>query len=246
VHLLAATMWWPRPPGKGNMTAEGGIVLVGKVFPLIVSAIKRGTVKPVGAEDPEELISEATAIAARTLDSCESRGKPVSPNSLAYYAIQALKSGRRSCGGSCCNAMSPGSQLDSRVALCSMDEQIGQDPEADCDVTLHDCLANRGESADQVAARRLDWPVAAERLNCKERYVVQGTALETPCQEMARRLKVSTPRITQMKWEIAGKILEAWGEDALQDAVREPSWHSQMRAATERKACRAERRAALK
>ena len=36
--------------------------------------------------------------------------------------------------------------------MSSMDETIGQDAEQDSDVTLHDCLAGHGESADQVAA----------------------------------------------------------------------------------------------
>ena len=226
------------------MTATGGMILVKQVLPLIMAAIHHGAVKPVGSEDREELIQEATAIAARTLDSCESRGKPVSPNSLAYYAIQSLKTGRRSCGGSRQDVMSPGAALDRRVALASMDETIGQDLEQDSDITLHDCLAGHGESADQVAARRLDWPVAAERLNSRESYVVQETALDTPCVDMARKLKVSTPRVTQIKREIAGKFRQAWGEDALQDAVREPTWHSQLRAHSERRAGKAERRVA--
>ena len=142
------------------------------------------------------------------------------------------------------DVMCPAVQLDHRVALKSMDETIGQDMEQDQDITLHDCLAGHGESADQVAARHLDWPMVAERLNCRESYVVQGTALETPGIKMARRLRVSTPRITQIKREVSRKIREAWGEDALQDAVREPVWHSQMRAHSERRACRAERRVA--
>ena len=134
--------------------------------------------------------------------------------------------------------------MDRRVVLSSLDETIGQNVEEDSDITLHDLLASAGESADVTAARRLDWPVAAERLNERERYVVRETALDTPCVEMARRLKVSTPRVTQIKREVAGKIRQAWGEDALQAAVREPVWHSQLRAHSERRACRAERRVA--
>ena len=225
------------------MTAEGGMVLVGKVVPLIMAAIHHGAVKPVGSEDREELISEATAIAARTLDSCESRGKPVSPNSLAYYAIQTLKSGRRSGSAGRTDAMCPAVQLDGNVAMSSMDETIGIDVEADCDITLHDCLAGRGESVDVTAARDLDWPMVAERLDPREQYVVNQTALDTPCVKMAKRLKISTPRITQLKREVAGKIRGAWGEDALADAVREPMWHSRLRAHAERRAGRAERRA---
>ena len=78
----------------------------------------------------------------------------------------------------------------------------------------------------------------------REEYVVHGTALDTPCQDMAQKLKVSTPRVTQIKREIAGKFRQAWGEDVLQDAAREPTWHSQMRAHSERRAGKAERRVA--
>jgi hypothetical protein len=226
------------------MTAAGGLMLVRQIVPLIRAAIRRGAVKAVGSEDPEELIAEGVAMAAKTLDAAEQRCKVVAPASLAYYAIQALKSGRRSGYAGRQDAMCPAVQLDRRVTMSSMDEQICQDLETDSEITLHDLLAGSGESADITAARHLDWPMVTERLNCRESYVVQGTALETPGITMAKRLRVTTPRVTQIKRGVAGKIRTAWGEDALRDAVREPCWHSQMRATAERRACRAGRRAA--
>lgn len=219
-------------------------MLVRQIVPLIQAAIRRGAVKAISSEESEELVAEGVAIAAKSLDAAEHRSKVVAPASLAYYAIQALKSGRRSGYAGRQDVMCPAVQLDRRVTLASMDEAIGQDLETDFEITLHDLLAGPAESADQIAARRLDWTVAAERLNQRERYVVQGTALETPGIKMARRLRVTTPRITQIKREVSRKIRQAWGEDALQDAVREPVWRSRGRAYAERRACRAERQAA--
>ena len=56
---------------------------------------------------------------------------------------------------------------------------------------------------------------------------------------MAKRRKVTAARVMQIKREVAGKIRQSWGEDALVDAVRAPCCRSQMRAHSERKACRA-------
>ena len=88
-----------------------------------------------------------------------------------------------------------------------------------------------------MAARRLDWPLVAERLDQRERYVVRETATETPGRKIARRLRVSTPRIVQIKRDVALKIRDAWGEDALADAVRAPAWRSRIRAHAERRSC---------
>lgn len=220
-------------------------MLVQQIVPIIRGAIKNGAVKAVGAEDPEELAAEGVAMAARWLDAAEQKGKVVSPSSLAYYAIQALKSGRRSGYAGRTDAMSAAVQLDRRASLSSMDETIGTDEDDNThEVTLHEILAGAGETADVVAARNLDWPVVAERLDPREAYVVRETAAETPGRKIARRLRVSTPRVVQIKRSIAGKIREAWGENVLRDAAREPAWHRHMRTMTELRTCRAQRRAA--
>ena len=49
------------------MTAQAGFVLVDKIRPLIEGAVARGAVKPVGAEDVQELAADGVAIAARLL-----------------------------------------------------------------------------------------------------------------------------------------------------------------------------------
>ena len=111
-------------------------MLIRQIVPLITAAIARGAVKPTGSEDQEELVAEGIALAARSLDSAEQRGKIIFPNSLAYYAVQALKSGRRSGSAGRTDAMSPAVQLDGAVGLASMDEVIGHDPESDSDTVI--------------------------------------------------------------------------------------------------------------
>ena len=46
------------------MTATAGIILIQQIVPLIQTAIARGVVKPIGAEDLEELAAEGIVLAA--------------------------------------------------------------------------------------------------------------------------------------------------------------------------------------
>ena len=73
-------------------------------------------VKAVGAEDEEELVQEAIVVAAQMLDAVERHGKT---GSLAYYAILAMKSGRRGQCRSRADTMAQGTQLDAKK-LCSV------------------------------------------------------------------------------------------------------------------------------
>ncbi len=52
----------------------------------------------VGPDDPDELVQDGLAIAIGLLQSAQRAGKKVTASNLAYYAILALRSGRRSTG----------------------------------------------------------------------------------------------------------------------------------------------------
>lgn len=225
------------------MTTNAGILLLSQILPLIQAAIAKGAVKPVGAEDPEELAAEGVTLAARSLDAAEQAGKVVAPNSVAFYALQSLKSGRRSGYAGRTDVMCPAAQLDRTVMVSSMDERLGED-DGGLEITLHDYLAGSAEDPAGAAGRDLDWGLAMEHLDKRERYIVRETAIETAGAVIARRLRISTPRVVQIKRGIAEKIRGVWGNDALVDAVRESRWQRHVRTMTERRACRAERRAA--
>jgi hypothetical protein len=72
------------------------VPLINSIMPIITGAIAKGAVKPVGTEDREEMSAEGCALAACMIDSAEREGKVLNAHSVAHYALQSLKSGRRS------------------------------------------------------------------------------------------------------------------------------------------------------
>lgn len=109
------------------MSPRAGTILLDSIRPIIKAALARGVVKTVGSEDLQELEADALAQAAKILDSAELAGREVSPNSVAYYVLQPLRSGRRSGYAGRADVMSPAAALDGRVTLVSMDEPVGDD-----------------------------------------------------------------------------------------------------------------------
>ena len=79
------------------MSPQAGWLLQEQVVPRLRSTIPQA-VHCVGCEDAEELIQDATAMAAGIFHKAEAAGKKVAASSVAYYSIQHCKSGRRSVG----------------------------------------------------------------------------------------------------------------------------------------------------
>jgi len=103
------------------MSPQAGYLLQEEVVPRLRGAIPHN-VRCVGAEDPEELIQDGTAIAAKMLHNAEAAGKKVTPGNIAYYTIQHLKSGRRSTGSTVVDVLGTGTQLNGAARLTSFDE----------------------------------------------------------------------------------------------------------------------------
>ncbi|MEI7818340.1 MAG: hypothetical protein WCI45_14235, partial [Desulfuromonadales bacterium] len=119
------------------MSPSAALMLEKQIYPILKVTIPK-TVRPMGSEDHEELIQDATASAAEMLESMEKAGKKPLPNSIAYYSIQRTKSGRRSYGDNRTDVMFPGYQMDHEGSLCSM-----QDPVCDeDDSTVGDTIAS--------------------------------------------------------------------------------------------------------
>jgi hypothetical protein len=223
------------------MTAATGLVLVSQIMPIITGAIARGTIKGVRTEDAAELVSEACAMAAAALESLEIRGKQVPAKSVAYYALQRLKSGRRSCGSGTTDVMSAGAALCGRAHLVSLDESAGSNDADDGAMTLHEMLADSGEGPDETAARELDWDALDAELGPKQRDVVCGVARGEPGTAMAAALKVSSPRIVQIKRAVARRLRQRWGNECIVELCRPPSWHWKIEVTRQRRAARYER-----
>ncbi len=112
------------------------------------------------------------------LDSAEARSKPVEARHVAFYAVQALKSGRRACYGGRTDAMSPAAQLDGNAVLASLDATyaVASDDADVTESTMRDSLAAGFEDGATVAGRRLDWDLVLRRLDDRRRRVLVATA----------------------------------------------------------------------
>ena len=224
------------------MTATTGMILVNRILPLIAAAIGRGAVRPTGCEDAEELKAEGVALAAKALESAEIRGKDVPPQSVAYYAVEALKHGRRSGYAGHTDVLSPAATLRGLVNVRSMDEAYGvasDDP--DEVLSLHTSLASSNEDPATTSAREIDWGQVMGTLQARERQVVVATARGVPGTSVARRLKVSPPRVVQLRQHVAERVKAVMGGSVMADVVHEPGWRAGLRIVAERRAGRYER-----
>ena len=117
------------------MTAQAGDLLVEQIAPRLRALVPK-SVKPVGAEDTEELVQDAIVIAAQMLHRVELSGKKFTPGNIAYYALLHMRSGRRSQSANRTDTMAPGTQLDHKSTVLSFEEEVGYDPELDAPITL--------------------------------------------------------------------------------------------------------------
>jgi hypothetical protein len=204
------------------------MILLEQVMPLIRAAIGKGVAQPVGCEDKAELVQDCIAQAAAMIEGSEKAGKELHPNSVVWYAVQSIKSGRRSTCITRTDAMSSGAFLDKHVEMSSLDAPVESDGDDAQEVSLHDLLAGDGESADVAAGRRLDWEDVLPTFDSRCQAVLRETAEGYGTGELARKHGVSAPRIVQIRREAGEGIREVWGEDA-GSAMCEPGWQRHVR-----------------
>ncbi len=211
------------------MSPSAALMLEKQIYPIIRNTIPR-TARPMGSEDHEELVQDATASAAEMIESMEKAGKKTLPNSIAYYSIQRTKSGRRSYGDKRTDVMFPGFQMDHEGSLCSM-----QDPTCDeDDLTVGDTIASRSEDMAAKVLRQIDWQAFLDTLDARKRRIVEEMMLGYGTGDIARLLAVTAPRIVQLKKEIAHKIKEFMGDSILADAGSESVWERDLRCLREK------------
>jgi hypothetical protein len=211
------------------MSPSAALMLETQIYPIIRNTIPR-TARPIGSEDSQELIQDATASAAEMLESMEKAGKKPLPNSIAYYSIQRTKSGRRSYGDNRTDVMFPGYQMDHEGSVCSM-----QDPVCDeDDSTVGDTIASRSEDTASKVLRQIDWDAFLDTLDARKRRIVEEMMLGYGTGDIARLLAVTAPRIVQLKREIARKIKEFMGDTILIDVGQESVWERDIRCLREK------------
>lgn len=223
------------------MSPEAGCLLLDQIAPRLRSAIPK-VVKPVGAEDEEELVQDAIATAAQMLAAVERNGKTVTPGNIAYYTILHMKSGRRSQCRSRADTMAQGTQLDAKSCLLSMEEEVGYDPELDEAITLGNILAGNREDPAMAAARNIDWELFIETHDYRYGMIIQGFAQGKALSDVAADCGAGYSRLHQLKRKLAEDLLAFMGERAIDDAAQIPKWRSHLLADHERAACQAGRR----
>jgi hypothetical protein len=222
------------------MSPQAGWILQEEIVPRLKASIPRN-VHPVGSEDAEELIQDGTAIAAQMLHSVEAAGKSVTPGNIAYYALQHLKSGRRSTGSSGVDVMGVGTQLKGGTRLSSLDEPASPEPGGEI-FTLGEVLSNDQEDPSMAAARNLDWQTLLMRLSEREIAIVEYLLEGRSVSDVAVAFKVSRSLMQQCKGRLVDLISEFMGVDILLEVARLPGWRNDLNSTREKLACRYERR----
>jgi DNA-directed RNA polymerase specialized sigma24 family protein len=212
------------------MSPTAALMLEKMIYPIIRNTVPQ-TAKPIGSEDYQELVQDATAIAAEMLDAMEKSGKEPIANSIAYYSIQRIKSGRRSCGNTRTDVMNPGYQLDNAGSVCSMQSPVSSEDE---DLTVADMIAAKTEDVADKVLRQIDWESFTKTIDARKRKIVKKLMLGFTTSELAKMLSVSSARIVQLKREIAQDIRKFMGDTILVDSSSESVWQRDIRCIRER------------
>jgi hypothetical protein len=212
--------------------------LVNQILPRIRGTVPR-SVRPVGAEDAEELVQDTVAMAAKLLDRNEATGKPMFPSSIAYYSIQHAKSGRRFVtGAGSSDVMSPRTQLEGHSAVSSFDDPIAFDEFTGEPLTLTEMISGDREDPSTVAARSIDWEAFLATQSPRGCKVVQLLAEGCNALQTARTMKLAPWQVYAERDKVAKALRAHMGERILDDIHVPPLWHGNLNCSKERLACR--------
>ena len=222
------------------MSPQAGFVLLEEIAPRLRNIVPH--IRPVGAEDTEELIQDALAIAAKMLHDLELRNKVVTPGNLVHYTVLHLKSGRRSYSAGRTDVMNGSTQLDRRSSVLSFEEPVGYDPETGSDIPLGELLSCHLDDPSTTATRSIDWEAFFATHNTRYEVLVADLTQGGTAKQTAARFGFGSSWGHQLKESLASDLLEFMGEDALADSTRAPAWRGSVQAEREKAACRADRR----
>jgi hypothetical protein len=222
------------------MSPQAGWILQEEVVPRLRASIPRN-VSQVGAEDVEELVQDATCMAAKLMHNLEQRGKSVTPGNIAYYTLLLMKGGRRSQGSTSVDACGIVTQLKGRSQLHSFDEPVEADELGEL-FTVTDVFSNDEEDPAQSAARNLDWQALLARLTAPEQAIVVALVEGRTVSDVAVAFRVSRSAMQECKNRLADLIREFMGVDILVELLRLPSWRDNLNTTRAKLACRFDRR----
>ena len=223
------------------MTEQAGNLLVEQIAPRLRTLVPK-SVRPVGAEDEQELLQDAITIAAQMLHRVEESGKKFTAGTIAFYTVLHMKSGRRSQGSSRVNTMAVGTQLDGSSSVLSFEEEVGFDPELDEPITLGEWLASEHEDPSMVAARNVDWELFIATHDYRYGIMIKGSLEGQSLKAIAEHSGHLYMSLYGLKEKMAEDVREYLGNEAVADAVRKPRWKASIAVDREKASCRADRR----
>ena len=226
------------------MSSHADTILTDEIVPRLRTMIPR-QVSFVGSEDAEEVLQDATLMAARLLARARANGKQVTPGTIAYYTMLHVRSGRRSHSSGRSDVMGARTQIVGNSLLQSMEAPLAPDDEAPDDMfTLGDVLASEAEDPSETAARNLDWQAFAATLDERDLAVLECLAGEVRLQEVATRHGVGRSTVQTWRNRLTELVRSFMGADALRQLPRVPAWRDNLRAFHEQLACKLDRRVA--
>ena len=217
------------------MTSDTGDLLVNEIAPRLTTLLPH-SVTPIGTEDIEELRQDALALAAKLLTRAVETGKAVTAGNIAYYTVQLMKSGRRSTGSRATDVLGTMTGMRGRAQVTSTEQPVtadGGEP-----MTFGELLADEGEDPATEALRHLAWEELGEKLSTREKAVASALAEGRGLREAGRELSLCPSAMSAARNSLAGRIAEEWGDDAVQEAGREPEWKPTLYAYRQRRAPR--------
>jgi hypothetical protein len=178
------------------------------------------TFRHLDPEAREEAVAETVAAAWKNHVHCAFSGKAVGASSLAHYAVLGVKSGRSLCGQSATDVQAPRTQLLRRATVESFDA-----------LPLRQAESGWWERSEALEDRRLcDRPfhrvrirhdygafLALPEVSDQERKVFQLLADGNRTSDIARQLRVSAPRVCQMKSALGRKLRGFFGAEVDQN-----------------------------
>ncbi len=211
------------------MSPHAKWLLVEEIIPRIAASVPR-CVTHVGIEDTEEIVQDASAMAARMLTSAENNQKQVTPGNIAYYTLQHMKSGRRFVGHSSVDVLGTATRLNGKAVVQSFEEAIEvheSDPDS---FTLHHAFADQGEDPATTAARKMDWETFVATQDECDRAILRFAAEGEPIGHVRKQFGLSASTIKNRKKQLAIAVREFMGENILAEAGRQPLWKEQLMA----------------
>ena len=226
------------------MSSHADKMLTDEIVPRLRNTIPH-QVAFVGAEDAEEVLQDATLMAARILARAQANGKTVTAGNVAFYALLHARSGRRSHSAGRSDVMGTRTQIVGNSRVHSLEAPVAsEDAALEDPLTLGDVLASEAEDPSETAARNLDWQAFAATLDERDLAVLKCLAGEVRLQELATRHGVCRTTVQGWRNRLTELVRSFMGSDALRQFPRVPAWQENLRACREQLACRLERRVA--